>query len=39
MVRVTEDILEPQGKQQGLFSYLLEDVECCGHLIINCVQY
>jgi hypothetical protein len=28
MVRVTEDILEPQGKQQGLLSYLLEDVEC-----------
>ncbi|EFX82123.1 hypothetical protein DAPPUDRAFT_241221 [Daphnia pulex] len=26
-VRVTENILEPQGKQRGLISYLLEDVE------------
>jgi hypothetical protein len=27
-VRVTENILEPRGKQRGLISYLLEDVEC-----------
>jgi hypothetical protein len=26
-VRVTENILEPRGKDRGLISYLLEDVE------------
>ena len=37
MVRVTENSLEPQGKERGLFNYLWEQVLFMVY-IYNCIQ-